>query len=109
MFLAAIFLVVVAYTAVVIGKHGWNFAPVFFGDIAALSWRGQFNMDFTGFLLLSGLWVAWRHEFSAVGLLLAVVAILGGIVFLSAYLLVASRSAGNDTKVLLLGARRASH
>lgn len=36
-------------------SHAWNLFPVFFGDIAAMTWAGQFNADFTGFLLLSGL------------------------------------------------------
>ena len=59
------------YTAIVIGNHGWNLLPVFFGDISAMGWPGQFNLDFMGFLALSALWTAWRNNFSALGLLLA--------------------------------------
>lgn len=40
--------------------RGWNFMPVFFRDIIALTWPGQFNLDFSCLLSLSGLWLAWR-------------------------------------------------
>jgi hypothetical protein len=97
-----------AYTAVVIGNHGMTLFPVFFGDIAAMGWPGQFNFDFTGFLILSALWTAWRNSFSPLGLLLAVVAFFGGMAFLSIYVLILSLSA-RDIQEILLGsaARRA--
>ncbi|CAN5810072.1 hypothetical protein BH11PSE8_BH11PSE8_33710 [soil metagenome] len=44
--------------------------PVFVEDIFAMTWRGQFNVDFTCLLLLSGLWLAWRHRRSSVGIVL---------------------------------------
>ncbi|MEM7546536.1 MAG: hypothetical protein AAF367_13445 [Pseudomonadota bacterium] len=34
------------------------------GDLASGNWRGQFNLDFLVYLILSGLWVAWRGGFS---------------------------------------------
>jgi hypothetical protein len=107
-FLAALLLVLGGYTLVVASRHGWDLLPVFFGDIAALTWNGQFNMDFLGFLLLSGLWVAWRHHFSAAGLGLGLVAVFGGMLFLGTYLLVAGVPARGDLRVLLLGAQRAA-
>jgi hypothetical protein len=48
--LAAHLAVLAVYTAVVIANHGWNLFPVFFGDMAAMGWAGQFNLDFMGFL-----------------------------------------------------------
>ncbi len=57
------------YTAIVISNHGWNLLAVFFGDIAAMAWPGQFNLDFMGFLVLSALWTSWRHHLSPVGLI----------------------------------------
>ena len=87
LFLAACFLAILAYTAVTVAHHGWALLPVFFGDMRAMTWPGQFNFDFFTFLLLSGLWTAWRNDFSAAGIALAVVAIFGGMLFLSAYLL----------------------
>ena len=57
----------------------------------AMTWAGQFNMDFTCFLLLSGLWLAWRHAFSPSGIVLGVVGL----------------DARGDVKVLVLGRVRA--
>lgn len=101
--LAAIFLVIAGYTLVVASNHGWDLLSVFFGDIAKMEWPGQFNLDFTCLLLLSGLWVGWRHRFSAAGVALGLVAVFGGALFLSAYLLVASVRARGDVRALLLG------
>jgi hypothetical protein len=63
-YLAIIILYLGAYTMIVGLNHGWNLLPIFFSDIAAMTWPGQFNSDFMTFLLLSGLWPAWRHQFS---------------------------------------------
>lgn len=64
--LVAFLVVLTVYTAVVISNHGWNLLAVFFGDMRAVNWAGQFNLDFMGFLLLSAFWTAWRHSlFSA--------------------------------------------
>jgi uncharacterized membrane protein YesL len=62
-------------------------------------------MDFTGFLMLSAFWVAWRHHFSAAGLALGLFAFFGGMLFLSAYLLVTSFRESGDLQTLLLGQR----
>jgi hypothetical protein len=106
-FLIVVLAVLGGYTLVVGSRHGWELLPIFFGDIAALSWNGQFNMDFMSFLLLSGLWVAWRHQFSPAGLALGLVAVFGGMLFLAIYLLVALAQVRGDAAALLLGARRA--
>jgi hypothetical protein len=96
------FAILLAYTLIVIENHGMTLFPVFFGDMAAMAWPGQFNLDFAGFLALSALWTAWRNGFSALGLLLAVVAFFGGMAFLSAYLLILSLGT-TDIRDLLLG------
>lgn len=106
--LVAIFLLIAGYTLAVISNHGWNLLPVFFGDMGRMEWPGQFNLDFTCMLLLSGLWVAWRHRFSAAGLALGLAAVFGGSLFLSAYLFVASFRAKGDIRALLLGEARLS-
>jgi hypothetical protein len=54
-------------------------------------------------LLLCGLWISWRHRFTAAGLGLGLLAVLGGALFLSAYLLHASLRVGGDVRALLLG------
>ena len=99
--------VLLIYTAIVISNQGWNLLAVFFGDIAAMAWPGQFNLDFMGFLVLSALWTSWRHHFSPLGLALAIVAFFGGMAFLTIYLLVASYQVKGDVRALLLGAQRA--
>ena len=106
-FMAAIFVAIAIYTTVTISHHGWNLLPIFFGDMRAMTWPGQFNFDFMAFLLLSGLWVSWRHNFSAKGLLLGLVAIFGGMLFLSFYLLVASTLSKGNVEELLMGRSRA--
>ena len=95
------------YTLVVGANHGWNLLPIFFSNITEMSWSGQFNVDFMTFLGLSGIWVAWRHQFSSSAIALGVVAFFGGMLFLAPYLLWASAQAGGDAKVLLLGNERA--
>ena len=100
--LAAHLAVLAVYSAVVIANHGWNLFPAFFGDMAAMGWPGQFNLDFMGFLMLSALWTAWRNAFSSMGLLLAVAAFFGGMMFLSIYLLILSFGV-RDVGELLLG------
>ena len=105
--LATIFLVVVGYTIPVIANHGMGLIPIFFGDIAKMEWPGQFNLDFLGFLTLSGLWIAWRNDFSSKGLVLGVLGLFLGAPFLSAYLLYESRSCGEDFSLLFLGPSRA--
>lgn len=102
-FLVAIFVLIAAYTSVVAANHGINLLPVFFRDIAVMAWPGQFNLDFTCMLLLSGLWVSWRHQFSPAGLVLGLLAVFGGALFLSAYLLVASFRSKGDIRALLVG------
>jgi hypothetical protein len=106
MVLIAIFLVILGYTLVVGTALGWNLVPIFFAAIGDMSWQGQFNVDFLCFLILSGLWTAWRNDFSATGLVLAPIASFGGALFLSAYLLVLSFQVKGDMAAVLLGKRR---
>lgn len=106
-FLATCLIAIVGYTSVTIANHGANLMPVFFGDMAKIAWPGQFNLDFMTLLMLAGLWVSWRHHFSPSGIALGVVAVFGGMLFLSAYLLVHSVKTGGDVKALLLGPTRA--
>lgn len=104
-YLAAIWLVIFLYTAVVIASHGADLFPVFFGDMAAMGWPGQFNVDFMFLLSLSALWVAWRPQFTAGGLALAALAAIGGAAVLSIYLLVVSFQVKGDVRALVMGAR----
>ncbi len=107
-YLVVVLACLTGYTLVVGINHGWHLFPVFFSNIAEMSWSGQFNVDFMTFLGLAGIWVAWRHQFSGGAIALGVVAFFGGMMFLAPYLLWASAQAGGDAKVLLLGKERAA-
>lgn len=106
--LIVLWLIIAGYTAIVISNHGPGLLEVFFGDMAAMGWPGQFNLDFMSLLALSGLWVAWRHRFSGAGLALGALAFVGGGLFLTAYLLVVSFQARGDINEVLLGKTRLS-
>lgn len=105
-YLSIIFVVILGYTSVTIANHGMNLLPIFFGDMATMAWPGQFNLDFLFMLTLSGLWVAWRHQFTPGGLALGLLALFGGAMFLSTYLLILT-SRDRDVRRLLLGPGRA--
>ena len=98
---------IVIYTIPVVITEGLSpLLPTFFGNILAMTWPGQFNFDFFGFLILSATWTAWRNQFSAPGLGLALVALFGGIPFLTTYLLYLSYQTEGDIRVMLLGEGR---
>ena len=107
LFLAILVLAVVAYTVVVVMNHGLNLFPDFIGDVMAMGWPGQFNVDFLSFLMLGGLWLAWRHSFSAAGIALGLFIFAGGMPFFASYLLVQSLRTRGDMAALLLGENRA--
>ncbi len=104
LYLLALLIILSGYTLVVIGDYGMNLFAVFFGDMAAVAWPGQFNLDFMMMLSFSALWVAWRHAFSASGLGLAVLAFFGGALFLTLYLS-ALCAKGADARTILIGDR----
>ncbi len=108
-YLVVAFACLAVYTIVVGGNYGWELLPIFFSNIAGLTWSGQFNLDFMTFLGLSGIWIAWRHQFSTGGVALGVVAFFSGMIFLAPYLMYASVKADGDAKILLLGRERSSH
>ena len=104
--LVFMFVGIVAYTLIAGINHGWNLFPLFFEEIAAITWPGQFNFDFTCFLLLSGSWIAWRHHFSPGGIALGLIGTVGGIMVVAPYLLFATFQANGNMGVLLLGKKR---
>lgn len=98
--------VLVSYTGVVIANHGLGLLNIFLEDIAIMGWAGQFNLDFMFMLILSAFWVAWRHQFSGIGVLLSVLAFFGGVLFLTIYLLILSWQFNGNMKPILLGKTR---
>ena len=105
--LVILLIAVVTYTIPVVIEEGLSsLLPTFFRDILTMTRPGQFNFDFLGFLILSATWTAWRNQFSAPGLGLALVALFGGIPFLTTYLLYLSYQTNGDIRVMLLGEAR---
>ena len=105
---AAFFGVITLYTIIAIANDGFDLITPFVGDIIAMNWSGQFNLDFMMYLILSALWIAWRHDFSRSGIALAAVASVGGMLFFAAYLFVQIGRADGNVDRLLLGHRRAA-
>ena len=96
--------IVVGYTGMVVGRVGWNPLPSFQGDIVAQIWPGQFHLVLFCYLVLSGLWIAWRHRFSIAGIALGLLALAGGILFLAPYLLAITYREKGDIQRILAGA-----
>lgn len=107
--LVAMVVILSVYTAVVVANHGMDLLTVFFADMAAMQWPGQFNLDFMFMLALSALWVLWRQGVSAVGVVLALCAFFGGALFLTLYLLVLSVQTQGDVRKMLLGRHLPAH
>lgn len=94
---------IVVYTGITGSNHGWNLFQIFFTDMASFNWPGQFNFDFTCMLAFSGLWTAWRNNFSFTGLILGFLGFVGGTMFLAPYLLYLTFKTKGDMKEILLG------
>ncbi|MEO0367927.1 MAG: hypothetical protein AAF197_03970 [Pseudomonadota bacterium] len=103
LFLCIILAGISIYTGITIGEYGTNLVPLFFGEMTTFSWQGQFNFDFMTFLLLSGLWTAWRNGFTVGAIGLGVFATVFGMMFLAAYLLYLSFQTDGDIRRMLLG------
>lgn len=101
--LIAITVVIVVFTIAAVANDGWNLLPHFFGPIIALTWQGQFNVDFTTYLILSGVWMAWRGGFTGGSIALGLFAPPLGILFFAPYVIYLIGRSGGDPKKLLLG------
>ena len=101
--LVAFLLIVLAFTSIAVATDGWTLVPIFFGDIAALNWRGQFNLDFLTYLILSGVWVGWRGGWSSGAVILGIIAATLGMIFMATYLLYLLHKTSGDMKHVLLG------
>ena len=101
--LIVITVVIIAFTVAAVANEGVNLLPHFFAPIIALSWQGQFNVDFTSYLLLSGVWMAWRGGFTGRSIALGLCAPPLGILFFAPYLIYLITRNGHDPRKLLLG------
>lgn len=68
----------------------------------SMTWMGQFALDFQCYLILSALWIAWRDKFFIKLILIAVVAMILGIIVFAPYLLfLLTKEKGNLKRVLI--------
>lgn len=101
--LIALTALIVPVTLMALAHGGPDLVTPFLGSVFEMSWQGQFNIDFAGYLVLSGIWMAWRSGFSRAGLILGICAPPLGMLFLAPYLVYLIGKSGGDPRVLLLG------
>ena len=70
-FLTLATILIYLITAVVMASHGVNWFAVVLGDLQALDWRTQFDVDLLTYLAIIGSWIAWREGFGVKGWVLA--------------------------------------
>ena len=98
-------LVLGVYTMYVINKEGFTLLDVFIGNIASFQWNGQFNLDFSCYLALSGLWIMWRNKFSISSVGMAIFATIIGIMAFAPYVLYLLAVERGNLKKVLVGER----
>jgi len=90
------------YTIIAINNEGANFFAIALSNIQSLTWNGQFSLDFSCYLTLSGLWIMWRNKFTPMFIIVGFAAMILGIVFFAPYLLyLLSKENGNLKKVCI--------
>ncbi|MGF7218017.1 hypothetical protein GGR92_004194 [Spirosoma lacussanchae] len=95
--------VLLIYSAIAFKNDGSDLLAIFFANIQSLNWNGQFNLDFSCYLVLSGLWIIWRNKFSVTSIVLAVIASIVGIMIFAPYLLYLLIKEKGDLKSVLIG------
>lgn len=93
----------IAYTAYVGIHEGWNFLQVALNDVQSLTWRGQFGLDFSSYLVLSGIWIMWRNKFSWSSIGIATVAMIIGIIVFAPYVIYLIVKENYNIKKVLIG------
>lgn len=90
-------------TVIAFKNEGTNLFSIFIANIQAMNWNGQFNLDFSSYLILSGLWIAWRSKFSTSSIIFAILSAILGIIVFAPYLLYLLKKENGDLKKLLIG------
>ena len=96
-------LAIILVTIAALANEGANLVSPFLLPIVALTWQGQFNVDFTCYLILSGLWMAWRGGFTGGSIALGALAAPLGMFFFAPYLIYLIGKVSGDPRKLLLG------
>jgi fucose permease len=103
MVLIAMTVLIILFTMMAVADGGLDLFSPFLSPIFAMSWQGQFNIDFTAYLILSGIWMAWRSGFSRGGMILGICTPPLGILFFAPYLIYLISNSNGDARKLLLG------
>lgn len=91
------------YTIFCFQKEGADLLSVFVNNIGAIGWSGQFNLDFSCYLMLSGLWIMWRNNFTLKSIFIAITASIVGIMVFAPYFLFLLIKEKGDLKRTLTG------
>ena len=103
--LALMAISVSVYTIFAFQNEGGNLFQIFISNLAALNWNGQFSLDFSCYLILSGIWIMWRNRFSVSSIVFAMFATIIGITLFAPYLLFLLYKEKGDIKKLIIGNR----
>lgn len=91
------------YTVKATQAHGFTLIDALVENAQGFSWSGQFNLDFTCYLILSGIWIMWRGKFAVPAIVTGLAASVLGMMFFAPYLLYLLYAEQGDVKKLLLG------
>lgn len=98
-------MLLLVYTLVIYPSEGGNLFSVFISNVQSLTWSGQFNLDFLCYLILSGLWIMWRHQFSGRSIITGITAMILGIIFFAPYILWIIQKENGNLKRVFIGDR----
>lgn len=94
---------VLAYTVIAIKNDGANVFLRAQEFVQSLTWIGQFSLDFSCYLTLSALWIAWRNKYSGRAVAFAIAALILGIIVFAPYVLYLLAREKGDLKRVLIG------
>ena len=95
----------IIYTFIAIQTEGVNFLVIALNNLKSLTWSGQFNLDFSCYLTLSGLWIMWRNKFTPMFIIVGFSAMILGFIFFAPYLLYLLTKENGDLKRVFIGDR----
>jgi hypothetical protein len=98
-------ILLIVYTVIVFTKNDPNLFSVFINNIINFNWNGQFSLDFSSYLVLSGIWIMWRNKFSYSSIFIGTIAAIIGIMVFAPYLLYLTIKHKGEMKLVLMGER----
>lgn len=94
------------YSIYTISQHGIWYLPVYFETVFSGDWTGQFTIDFSLYLALSALWIAWRSGFTVTSFVMAGIAAFLGMLVFAPYLMYLHYKTKGDVCALVLGVHK---